>query len=260
MDYQEIFERVESKYVLTRKQYEELMKRIGNRLVENMFPHSEITSIYFDTDDYRIIRTSLEKPAYKEKLRLRSYGIKNSQTPVFMEIKKKYGGVTYKRRQDMTYNESRNYVLFDKMPCQSQIMKEIDYLKNRDSQLNPKVLITYSRDSWDGRNDSDLRITFDSDIRFSLKNLQLTNTEPEHRLTDDNTVVMEIKTITAMPLWLTTVLDEMSIYPANFSKYGQIYTEYLMKGVTKCLNSYSHQYIPNSILPVTYYAQQAHLS
>lgn len=258
MDYQEIFERVESKYVLTRRQYEEVMNRIGSRLVPNMFPHSEITSIYFDTDDYRLIRTSLEKPAYKEKLRLRSYGIRNDQTAVFMEIKKKYNGVTYKRRQDMTYRDSTDYILFDKMPCDSQIMKEIDYLRNKDKQLNPKVLISYSRDSWDGKDGSDLRITFDSNIRFSLNNLLLINKKPENRLTDDNTIVMEIKTITAMPLWLTNILDEMNIYPSNFSKYGQIYQDYLMKGVTKCLNSYSHQYIPNSISPVTYYAQQAH--
>ncbi|MBQ9036140.1 MAG: polyphosphate polymerase domain-containing protein, partial [Erysipelotrichaceae bacterium] len=185
MDYQEIFERVESKYILTKAQYVEIMKRIQDRLIPDMFPHSEITSIYFDTDDYKLIRTSLEKPAYKEKLRLRSYGIKDDNTSVFMEIKKKYNGVTYKRRQDMTYRESTNYILFDKMPCDTQIMKEIDYLKNTGKQLNPKVLIAYSRDSWAGKNDNDLRITFDSNIRFSLKNLLLTNADPERKLTDD---------------------------------------------------------------------------
>lgn len=254
MDYQEIFERVESKYILTKAQYVEIMKRIQDRLIPDMFPHSEITSIYFDTDDYKLIRTSLEKPAYKEKLRLRSYGIKDDNTSVFMEIKKKYNGVTYKRRQDMTYRESTNYILFDKMPCDTQIMKEINYLKNTGKQLNPKVLIAYSRDSWAGKNDNDLRITFDSNIRFSLKNLLLTNTDPERKLTDDDTIIMEIKTISAMPLWLTYTLDELQIYPGNFSKYGQIYEEYLRKGVSKCLNSYSHQYIQNSISQVTYYA------
>ena len=90
MDYQEIFERVESKYVLTRKQYMDVMTRIHGRIKPDEFPHSDITSIYFDTDDYRLIRASLDKNGYREKLRLRSYGIKNGQTPVFMEIKKKY--------------------------------------------------------------------------------------------------------------------------------------------------------------------------
>ncbi|MBQ2213581.1 MAG: polyphosphate polymerase domain-containing protein, partial [Erysipelotrichaceae bacterium] len=171
MDYQEIFERVESKYVLTRKQYMEVMTRIHGRIKPDEFPHSDITGIYFDTDDYRLIRASLDKNGYREKLRLRSYGIKNGQTPVFMEIKKKYDGVTYKRRQEMTYDQSRDYILFDRMPLNTQIMKEIDYLKNRKQQLNPKVLISYQRDSWSGRDDQNLRITFDSDIRFSMTNM-----------------------------------------------------------------------------------------
>ena len=205
MDYQEIFERVESKYVLTRKQYMDVMTRIHGRIKPDEFPHSDITSIYFDTDDYRLIRASLDKNGYREKLRLRSYGIKNGQTPVFMEIKKKYDGVTYKRRQEMTYDQSRDYILFDRMPLNTQIMKEIDYLKNRKQQLNPKVLISYQRDSWSGRDDQNLRITFDSDIRFSTTNMLLTNTEPEMKLTDGDTVIMEIKTITAMPLWLTII-------------------------------------------------------
>ena len=257
MDYQEIFERVESKYVLTRKQYMDVMTRIHGRIKPDEFPHSDITSIYYDTDDYRLIRASLDKNGYREKLRLRSYGIKNGQTPVFMEIKKKYDGVTYKRRQEMTYDQSRDYILFDRMPLNTQIMKEIDYLKNRKQQLNPKVLISYQRDSWSGRDDQNLRITFDSDIRFSTTNMLLTNTEPEMKLTDADTVIMEIKTITAMPLWLTTILNELKIYPGNFSKYGQIYEKYLAKGALKW-NSYSHQYIPNSISQATYFAQQAH--
>ena len=174
-----------------------------------------------------------------------------------MEIKKKYDGVTYKRRQEMTYDQSRDYILFDRMPLNTQIMKEIDYLKNRKQQLNPKVLISYQRDSWSGRDDQNLRITFDSDIRFSMTNMLLTNTEPEMKLTDGDTVIMEIKTITAMPLWLTIILNELKIYPGNFSKYGQIYEKYLAKGALKW-NSYSHQYIPNSISQATYFAQQAH--
>ena len=251
---QEIFERVESKYLLTREQFDRLMNVIGNRITEDQYPHSNITSVYFDTPDYQLIRTALEKQSYREKLRLRSYGITDKSSTVFMEIKKKYDSVTYKRRQEMQYDDSLNYILFDRLPADTQIMREIDYIKNIRHKLDPRVLISYERDSWVSRDDSDLRITFDFNVRYSTRNLLLTNTDPEYRLTDDDTIIMEVKTLTSMPIWLTSVLNKMKIYPGNFSKYGQIYEKHLSKGVFKCLNSYSHQYLPNSQSQVTYYA------
>ena len=244
MDYQSIFERVESKYVLNRTQYDQLMDRIINRLQEDLFPHSNISSIYFDTDDYRLARAALDKPAYREKLRLRSYGMKDDSSEVFMELKKKYLGVIYKRRRAMSYHDSMNYILFGKKPDNTQIINEIDYMMKKYPDLKPRVLISYQRDSYVFVDDNNIRITFDYNVRYSLDNVTLKNNRAEKQLTGEDTVIMEIKSLNAMPLWLTEILDEMKIFPGNYSKYGQIYTDIIMKGAKKCYNSYSHQYIP----------------
>lgn len=256
MNYQSIFERVEAKYLITRKQYAQLMTVMKDHLRADVYPHSDIRSIYFDSSDYRLIRTSLNKPAYKEKLRLRSYGDPELSNQVFFEIKKKYHGICYKRRQDMNYQAALDYLVFDKIPCQSQIMKEIEFMRNHDDQLQPKVMISYQRDSFIGKNDDSLRITFDYHVRFSTRNITLTNQKPEGQLLDDDLLIMEIKTLQAMPLWLSNALDSLKIYPSNFSKYAAVYQQYLMKGVNrKCSNYYSHQSSPIRLpLPTTYYA------
>lgn len=243
MDYQSIFERVESKYILTRQQYEKLMDMIRERIQPDRYPHSNISSIYFDTDDYQLVRGSLDGNGYREKLRLRSYGLCDDNSEVFLELKKKYLGVTYKRRQGLSYRDAMNYLLFQHNECNSQIMKEIDYLFEKNEDLKPRVLIRYQRDCFVSTRDPSVRITFDYDIRYSLKNLLLKNNEPEEKLTDDDTVIMEIKCLNSMELWLARALNELGIHPGNFSKYGQIYTKNIMKGVKTCLNSYSHQYI-----------------
>ncbi|MBQ6654994.1 MAG: polyphosphate polymerase domain-containing protein [Erysipelotrichaceae bacterium] len=244
MEYQQIFERVEAKYILTDDQYDSLMKTIGERLTPDVYPHSDIRSIYFDSEDFRMIRNSLDKPAYKEKLRLRCYGEVSDDSPVFMEIKKKYRGICYKRRQDMTYRQALNYTVFDRKPLDSQIMNEIDYLRTG-GKLQPKVLVCYQRDSFVSAEQPDLRITFDRDVRFSLSNIVLTNQKPEGAVLDEGKRIMEVKTLTAMPLWLTNVLDSLNIYPSSFSKYGAIYEKHLMKGVSrKCSKYYSHQSSP----------------
>ena len=49
-----------------------------------------IYNIYYDTDNSDVIRHSISKPYYKEKLRLRSYYIpNNSNDKVFLELKRK---------------------------------------------------------------------------------------------------------------------------------------------------------------------------
>ena len=241
MDYTAIFERVEMKYVLTESQYTELMAEIRDHIQPDVYPHSEITSIYFDSDTYQLARTSTANPAYKEKLRLRSYCTEiKDDSPVFLELKKKYHGVTYKRRQDMTYRQAMDYLLFDKMPCNSQIMQEIDYTRKKYGNLNPKVLIAYSRDSYAGVN-CDLRLTFDSQIGYNLVNLNMKNSRPDSQLTSGE-IIMEVKTASSMPLWLSETLNRLHIYPGNFSKYGKIYQEKINRGGKSCSTYYSRQY------------------
>lgn len=227
-DYQGVFKRYEKKYLLNELQYKTLRQRLESYMEADSYGLHSINNIYYDTDDYRLIRASLEKPAYKEKLRLRSYGATGKDSSVFVEIKKKYDGVVYKRRVAMKLSEADDYILNGNKPLkQTQITREIDWFLNY-YKVSPKVFIAYDRIALFGKQDSDLRITFDTNIRFRENKLDLLEGSKGKLLLKDKLILMEIKIPGVMPLMLSRVLDELKIYPVSFSKYGTCYKEHLI--------------------------------
>lgn len=228
-DIKYVFQRTEKKYLLTEKQYNLLLEKTKKRIKADKYGITSISNIYFDTDDNELIRTSIEKPLYKEKLRLRSYGTPDSdESKVFLEIKKKFDGVVYKRRAAMTFRESENYLNNGIKPSENgQIINEIDYIINH-YNLKPKLFLAYDRIAYNGIEDEELRITFDKNIRSRENDLSLKSGSYGTNLLDSNTYLMEIKANGGMPLWLADLLSELEIYPMSFSKYGNIYKKSLM--------------------------------
>lgn len=224
-----IFKRVEKKYLLTDTERAALLERISPMLVPDKYGHSTISSLYLDTPDFRIIRDSIEAKlwghAYKEKLRLRTYGTPTADSKTFLEIKKKYKGVVYKRRIALTLCEAMDYINGDAKPPDSQIMREIDHAMRFYSHPKPAVMISYERDAFFVRDLPALRITFDSAVRYRNADLDLTHGSYGKTLLDDSFSLLEIKTDGAMPLWLSHALDELKIYPVSFSKYGRAYID-----------------------------------
>ena len=218
-----IFERTEKKYVITVSQKNELLSLILDRIKPDEYGKSNVNSIYYDTDDYRLIRNSIDKPVYKEKLRLRSYSVPNSDSTVFLELKKKYKGVVFKRRKTLKYSDALKYLYSHILPDNSQIMREIDWTMNFYKTLKPKMFIGYDRLAYVGKRDSNLRITFDFNLRFRTDNLSLDSGNYGESIIGNNYCIMEIKALNAMPLWLCLVLDNLKIYPSSFSKYGTAY-------------------------------------
>lgn len=228
-DIKYVFQRTEKKYFLTEKQYNLLLEKTKKRIKADKYGITSISNIYFDTDDNELIRTSIEKPLYKEKLRLRSYGTPDSdESKVFLEIKKKFDGVVYKRRAAMTFRESEDYLNNGIKPSENvQIINEIDYIINH-YNLKPKLFLAYDRIAYNGIEDEELRITFDKNIRSRENDLSLKSGSYGTNLLDSNTYLMEIKANGGMPLWLADLLSELEIYPMSFSKYGNIYKKSLM--------------------------------
>ncbi len=223
-----VFERTEKKYVLTKEQYEQIIEKSREYIKMDKYGLTNICNIYFDTNDSELIRTSIEKPIYKEKLRLRSYGVPNSDdSTVFFEIKKKFDGVVYKRRVSMSYKEFENYLYNHIEPnVNPQILHEIDYIIKY-YNLEPKLFLAYDRVAYNGIQDEELRITFDKNIRSREKELSLKAGDYGTKLLDNDEYLMEIKANGGMPLWLTNLLTELEIFPRSFSKYGNIYKKSL---------------------------------
>ncbi|MBR4394054.1 MAG: polyphosphate polymerase domain-containing protein [Oscillospiraceae bacterium] len=223
MDTTCIFKRIEKKYLLSEAQYEALFRRIGPHLKPDEFGRSTVLSVYLDTPDHRIIRNSIEAVDYKEKLRLRSYGTAAADSTVFLELKKKYGGVVYKRRAAMTLTEAERYMRMGIKPFESQIMAELDWAMRLYGRPKPAMMIACEREAWFDEEHPDLRLTFDRNIRYRENELHLDRGSAGIPLLPEQTVLLEIKTAGAMPLWLAGALDAEGILPGSFSKYGTAY-------------------------------------
>ncbi len=219
------FERLEYKYKITKEQQEQLLKLFPETVVADSYGLSEIFNLYYDTDDYRIIRSSIEKPVYKEKLRVRSYGRVENNDKVFIELKKKYDGVVYKRRIEKKYGETLEYLKESDNTDSSQIGREIGYFLDFYQDLKPNMFIGYERLAYYDKKDADFRVTFDQKIRYRLDSLNLSEGNIGTDLLNDNEVLMEIKIMGAMPLWLAEALSQLKIYKASFSKYGNAYKQ-----------------------------------
>jgi hypothetical protein len=218
------FKRYEMKYLLSETKYTSLRLRLQNKLNIDNFGKTTICNIYFDTPDHLLIRNSLEKPIYKEKLRLRSYGTPTEQDKVFVELKKKYDGIVYKRRVKMELTTAQHY-LYDAEAIRepSQITKEIDWFLRFYKNIKPSMYISYNRMAMYGVEDPELRVTFDSNLLWREEDLWLGSGAWGNPLFREKERLMEIKIPGSMPLWLSHILDELEIYPTSFSKYGTAY-------------------------------------
>lgn len=220
-----IFKRIEKKYKLTEEQHRLLLSKIESRLIPDAHGRSTVCSLYLDTPDFLLIRNSIDAKVYKEKLRLRCYGIPGANDPVFLELKKKYKGVVYKRRVGLPLGAAMDYIRLGKPPLDSQIMREIDYAMTFYGHPQPAMMVAYERDAFFGREDHGLRLTFDTGVRYRTDRLSLALGNEGKPILSPDTVLMEIKTDGAMPLWLSRTLSDLCIYPTSFSKYGTSYRD-----------------------------------
>ncbi len=223
-----VFERVEKKYLLTKEKHDLLLADLKSHITTDKYGKYTICNIYYDTESYDLIRHSIEKPAYKEKLRLRSYGKPTKEDEVFLEIKKKYKGTVFKRRISLTLEEAQQYLNHGIKPDRdSQILREIDYFMNF-YHPKPKLYLAYDRIAYFGSDDKQIRITFDQRIRSRQYDLNLAKGDYGEYLLDECSYLMEIKVPLAMPLWLANRLSSLEIYPTSFSKYGNIYKQKIL--------------------------------
>ncbi|MCM1112773.1 MAG: polyphosphate polymerase domain-containing protein [Muribaculum sp.] len=226
MSYQDIFQRYELKYLVTQEQKARLLAAMEPYMAPDEYGRSSICNLYFDTPDYTLARRSLERPVYKEKMRLRSYGRADRESSVFLELKKKYKGVVYKRRIRIREREAMEYLMAGKpLPKKGQIAEEIDYFKEMYRGLAPVVYLSYEREAFYGKQDRDLRITFDESILWRQQELSLCAGIYGTPILEPQTALMEIKIASAMPLWLCALLTENGIFKTSFSKYGRAYEQ-----------------------------------
>ncbi len=237
MSVQTCFKRFELKYKLSHAQYHALYEHMAKYMKIDEYCRHKISNIYFDTEDYRIIRHSLEKPKYKEKLRIRIYGEPENNSNAFIELKKKFDGVVYKRRisipQEKALDCLRNNCLtnndIDDIAANSvQIKKEIDYFAQSYNNLKAKVYLAYEREAYFSLEDSNFRMTFDFNIKMRNNHVSFYASDEDISVIENDIVLLEVKTLYGLPFWFIDFLNQNKIYATSFSKYGTAYTSHIL--------------------------------
>lgn len=226
------FKRYELKYLLTREQKENILRAMESYMKLDQYQRTTIRNIYYDTDNFRLIRRSLEKPVYKEKLRVRSYKKAGAEDPVFVELKKKYKSVVYKRRITMPNQQAmRCLAEGGHVSKESQIADEIYYFCKYYEKLHPAMFLSYEREAYYSMDGSDFRVTFDENILYREEALSLSEDVYGTPILEPNQTLMEIKTSGGIPLWMTKALSEQKIFKTSFSKYGRAYQIHFLENV-----------------------------
>ena len=238
---QTCFRRIEKKYLLNKTQYYAMLNGIGHAMVPDHYSNYAISNVYYDTDNYDLIRMSLDKPVYKEKLRVRSYGTPSGQDEVFVELKKKFDGVVYKRRITMTADDAAESLAHGYIGRNDQISREINWFL-QSYKPRPMAYIGYDRQAFAGIEDPNLRLTFDMNLKGRSRNIDLRKGGYGYSIIPADTVLMEIKIPGSAPLWLAHLLSSNHIYDVSFSKYGTYYKQ-LIGAAPFFMESYKGEFV-----------------
>ncbi len=239
MGVQTVFKRYELKYMMTPDQKKKVLAVMAPYMKPDQYGRTTIRNLYFDTDTYILARRSIEKPVYKEKLRIRSYNKAEPDSPVFVELKKKYRHVVYKRRICLSEGEAMEWVTGERnCPKHTQISEEVDYFLDYYKTLQPVVFLSYEREAYYSNNGTDFRVTFDDTILCRQEDLSLESEVYGTSLLPEGKVLMEMKCSGGIPLWMTEILSKEKIYKTSFSKYGTAYRT-LIFPQTHTMNQYN---------------------
>ena len=226
-----VMKRYELKYILSGAQTEYLKEKLKDHMRVDKYGLTSIASLYYDTPDFRLVRASLEKPVFKEKLRLRSYGLAKEDSPVYLELKRKAYGIVYKRRVTATVDQVNRFFAGEDGAFEAgQINREIAVFRDHYKNLAPACLIIYDRTAY-YEPDGDLRLTIDANPRCRWDELDLTSSMEGTSLLPEGFTVLEVKVQEALPLWLSDILASGSIYKSSFSKYGTAYIQRYVKSI-----------------------------
>ncbi len=241
MAFKTVFQRYEMKYLIRCEEKEAMLSAIKPYMEPDSYGRSTVRNLYYDTASYRLIRESIERPSYKEKLRIRSYKASEANDTVFVELKKKFEDVVCKRRIALPYSEAEAWIS-GKAHCtaDTQIVREIDYFMEFYGALRPTVFLSYEREAYNEKNGGELRVTFDDSILYKQDNFTLSSDIYGTPLLPPDTVLMEIKCTGSMPIWLARVLSENKIFKTSFSKYGTAYMTALLPSFANTLNKYDN--------------------
>lgn len=225
-----VIQRREVKYRMTQAQKAILLETMAGHMEPDSYGRCEIRSLYFDTPDFLLARRSWEKPLFKEKLRLRSYGPAAEDSTVYLEVKRKFDSLVYKRRIALPYGQAMACLLHGAALPDSQIGRELEYARNLYRNPVPAAYIRCMREAYFDPAGTDFRVTFDDSLVYRREALTLKGENWGQPMLSENEVLMELKIPDSYPLWMARALSELELFPTSYSKYGAVWDQVMMKG------------------------------
>ena len=230
-----IFKRIETKYVVSKEILDKLIQDLKEYLVEDDYPISTISNIYFDTEDFAVLQDDDFGNNRKEKVRMRTY-LSNPKvdSQVFLEIKTNdQEGVGRKFRLLSTPSSIINFMTkgrLDSTITDKVVIEKVKKLHQDYKQaIQPRMYIYYDRYSLkekkyiEGYDYNKIRITIDQNLVYRDENVNLFAGNHGVALLDDDTVIMEIKAPGNKPQWLQDILNKYGLMEHKFSKYSCAY-------------------------------------
>ena len=194
-----------------------------------------ISSIYLDNDTWQCFYETINRDKYRQKVRLRVYGSVDNNSICFFELKAKFKGLVGKRRVKMRLGDAMTFIKecnaghdpdINTFECSNrQILKELKHIILTKS-LKPTVVVSYERLALFSKDDPDLRITFDVNIRTRDTELDLTKGTGGDYVTSEDTAILEVKTSKNIPYWLVGILKKYNYKDQTFSKYCSHFSKY----------------------------------
>lgn len=229
----EVFTRHELKFLIDRHTYGKIYKALMPYLVVDQHANKQgyytVSNIYYDTKDDLFHYEKMKGQDFRQKLRLRTYGHSDLDSESYLEIKKKHKGLVNKRRTALRLRDAYRFLEVDEIDNNDlidntnasniQILKEVAFLK-KFYTLEPKVALCYERQAFQGKEDNELRITFDDNLRKRHHNLRLELGSEGASYVSRDIFVLEIKVNDTIPLWLARILSQFSCSVQSFSKYS----------------------------------------
>ncbi len=221
-------QRRELKYLLPWEQYQEVVNYLTAYLTpdEHHDGSYTVTSLYFDTADYKAYRDKIDGQRYRRKLRMRIYGKEttSADAPCFVEIKQRLNKTISKRRLLLPYEtatalETYENLLGDANPGDRAVLEEVIYLRDV-FQLQPACVVSYQRLAFNGGPyEPDLRVTFDTKLKGRIHELSLSSPAENHYFAPPDWCIMEVKVNERVPYWLTKMIATYGISLRRISKY-----------------------------------------
>jgi len=227
--------RYEFKYLITEDQADYIREVVRTFADADAYGDNgvyDVTSLYYDTWDWRLALQTVEGIRNRYKMRIRTYGFTDDM-PVFVEIKGRVGTSICKSRALIPREHWSLLSLNQPPPPEGFTALKESHQSDYDSfrnlmdvlDLRPRLWVSYQREAYGSRYGDGARLTFDRHLKVQAPDLDRPDVpvDCEYQMVnlDGPQTILELKFNNAFPSWMRTIVNQCELRRTACSKYVQ---------------------------------------